>query len=177
MLVLGFGLTTTLMINLFGLGIRLLGDIFQIIGIILFGLFFISVPSFSEIDWQKRIDNVLIMHKSGRLIYKKFFRTENIRANESLIAGVMTSLEMMLERVTHEKSVLTIEKKGKIIIIQPGKFINGLLICDENLKSLQILLNNFIEQIELIYSKVLETWDGDLKVFIPINDIANDIFL
>ncbi len=89
----------------------------------------------------------------------------------------MTSLEMMLERVTHEKSMLTIEKEGKIIITQHGKFIYGLLICDENLKSLQILLNNFIEQIELIYSKVLETWDGDLKVFIPINDIANDIFL
>ena len=176
-IVLGFGLTTTLMINLFGLGIRILGDIFQIIAIILFGLFFISVPSFSEIDWQKRIDNVLIMHKSGRLIYKKSFRTENIHANESLIAGVMTSLEMMLERVTHEKNMLIIEKKGKIIITQSGKLIYGVLICDENIKSLQILLNNFIEQIELIYSKVLETWDGDLKVFIPINDIANDIFL
>ena len=83
----------------------------------------------------------------------------------------------MLETVSASEDISIIEKKGKIVIIQPGKYIYGVLICDENLNSLQILLSNFIEKIETIYSNVLENWDGDLKVFKPINDFAKEIFV
>ena len=177
LVIVGFGLTTDFSINTLGLAIRLLGDILQILGMVLLFLFFISIPSFSEYDWKDKINNVLIVLKSGLFIYKKYFQNENDPIYDSVISGVITSLKMMLDTVSANDDISIIEKKGKIVIIQPGKYIYGVLICDENLNSLQILLSNFIEKIETIYSNVLENWDGDLKVFKPINDFAKEIFV
>lgn len=175
-LITGFGLTTDFSINTLGLGIRLLGDILQLLASVLLFSFFISIPSFSEYDWQDKIDSLLIMHKSGLFIYKKSFQEKNEKINESIMSGVITILKMMLEKVTDTDDISIIEKKGKTVIIQPGKYIFGVLICQEKLNSLQVLLSTFIERIEKIYSNVLESWNGDLKVFRFVDDITKEVF-
>ncbi|MFX1257249.1 MAG: hypothetical protein ACFFAN_05295 [Promethearchaeota archaeon] len=165
-----------LIVKILSLNFRLLGDVFQIIGVIFLALYFISVPTLSEYDWQEKIDNVLIIHKSGLFIYKKFFHETTTPINDSLVSGVISLIEMALEKITHKEEISIIEKEGKTIIIQPGQYIIGVLICDETLNSLLILLNNFINKIETLYSNILSNWDGELKIFKPIDDIAKEIF-
>ncbi len=176
-LIFGFGLTIDFIIDLFGLISRVIGDLLQIGAIIFLFLFFISIPSFLEYDWQKKVENIYIIHKSGLLIYEKSFIGEDDDQYDSSISGKITSLKMMLEHISKKEDISVIEKKGKIIIIQPGHYIYGVLICKVKLNSLQILLNNFIEKIEVIYSKILEKWDGDLKVLRPIDKIVKDYFI
>ena len=174
--VIGYQMSTRLISETFGLEYRLIGDIFQLIGLFFISWFLLSIPSFSEYDWQEKIDSVIIMHKSGLYIYKRSFRSDPNSIDESIITGTLTTLKLMLEKVTDQEDILTIEKKGKIIIIQPGKFIYGVIICDEKLNSLQILLRRFIERIETIYYNVLKHWNGNLNVFKPLDDISKEIF-
>ncbi len=172
----GYHLTTRLVVTTLGLGYRLLGDIFQIIGVILLYSCFISIPTFSEYIWQDKIESVIIMHKSGIPIFKKNFREKDVEVDDILISGELALVKLTLEMATRKEAVSVIEKKGKIILIEPSKFIIGVIVCDENLVSFRILLNNFINKIEEIYSKVFEKWDGNLEVFESIKGIAKDIF-
>ncbi|TFG14964.1 MAG: hypothetical protein EU535_02555 [Promethearchaeota archaeon] len=164
------------LIENFGFGIRLIGDISQLIGLIFILFFLFSMPSFSEYEWQDKIDSLFIMHKSGLFIYKKFFRKDFHTLNESIITGTLTTLKMMLEKISISEGISIIRQKEKIIVIEPGKSVYGVLICNEELESLKILLNKFIEKVEMIYYNVLISWDGNLNIFKPIDDIAEEVF-
>ena len=168
--------TFEFLVENYGFGIRLIGDISQLVGLIFILLFLFSMPSFSEYEWRDKIDSIFIMHKSGLFIYKKFFREDLHTLNESIITGTLTTLKMMLEKFSNSEGISIIRQKEKIFIIEPGKCIYGVLICDEELESLKILLNKFIEKVELIYYNVLTTWDGNLNIFKPIKDIADEFF-
>ena len=51
------------------------------------------------------------------------------------------------------------------------------IIADKYLRSLDILLDEFIEKIETIYFKILENWGGEMKIFEPIEYITEEIFI
>ncbi len=177
LLIVGYGLTTDLGRELLGAGleIRLLGDILQLTSSIFIVLFIISTPSFSEYGWRGKIDRIIIMHKSGLLLFQRRFRDAS-ELDGPLISGILTTLKMLLERIIDKESASVIEKQDKILIIQPGKYINGVLICDEMLLSLRTMLTILVNKIEAIYSKILENWTGDLKIFGPIEEIVKDVF-
>lgn len=162
--------------DILGYEIRLIGDITQLIGLLVIVLFLFSIPSLNEYEWYDKIDSIFIMHKSGLFLYKRFFREEIVNINESIITGTLTSLKMMLENFTDSDITSIIKQKDKIFIIEPGKSVYGVLICDKELKSLKILLSKFIEKVEMIYFKVLTSWNGNLKIFKSIEDIANEFF-
>jgi hypothetical protein len=172
----GFLLTSRWAVTAFGLEYRILGDILQLIGAILLALFFHSVPTFSEHDWQKKIDYLLVVHKSGLSIYKKSFQEQLTDIDANLIAGNITTIEMFLENTTTRKNLSVIEKNGRIIIIYPGKYIYGVLISREKLKTYQILLSDLIEKIEIVYYQFLKEWKGNLKMFETVENIVHEVF-
>ncbi len=172
----GYQLTTRIMIIVFGLNSRLIGNILQIIGLIMLSFYFASIPSFSEYDWKDKVESIYITDKSGIFLYKKTFRANVSTIGEQIIAGYMTSIRMMLQELINKPGASIIEKEGKVVIIQSGTLINGVIICDEKLNSLQILLNNFIIKIEEIYQGILQQWDGNLEIFKPIDNIIQDFF-
>jgi hypothetical protein len=176
LLSMGYGLSTDIMRAVLGLEFRLIGAVLQLISLVFLYVFIISLPSFSEYDWKEKINEVLIMHKSGLLIYRKVFHSEAELSRGPIVSGSLTTLKLLIEEVTKEKGTSIIEKEGKTVIIQPREFITGVLITDEKLISLKFLLNKLIERIETIYSKVLPTWNGDLKIFIPVESMVKDIF-
>ena len=171
----GYQLTTRFIVEIMGLSIRLVGDILQLVGLIFIALFLFSVPSFSEYEWRDQIDYISIMHKSGLFIYEKSFK-DKISMDESIITGTLTTIKMMLEEFGDTKSSSIIRKKDRTFIIEPGRYIYGVLICDKELEALKHILSKFIEKVEMIYDNILINWDGNLKVFRPIEDIANEFF-
>jgi len=173
----GYQLTSRFIVETMGLSIRLIGDILQLVGLIFISLFLFSVPSFTEYEWRDQIDYISIMHNSGLFIYQKSFKEKiSPTMDESIITGTLTTIKMMLEEFSDSKSSSIIRKKNRTFIIEPGKFIYGVLICDKELEALKILLRKFIEKVELIYNNILMTWDGNLQVFKPIEDVANEFF-
>ena len=173
----GFFFTTEYILVYFGLIYRVIGDIVQLIGFVLICFFFLTVPSLEEHEWRKKIDKLFLMLKSGICIYYKVFREELTQLDEQSTSGVIKSINDLLKKLTDKKGISIIERTHKILIIQPGKFITGVLICDEELNALKVLLNRFIENIEEIYSKIIEDWNFEVKIFEPLEDMAKEIFL
>ncbi|MBD3228935.1 MAG: hypothetical protein GF329_12170 [Candidatus Lokiarchaeota archaeon] len=172
----GYFLTTRIVVNMFGLIPRLLGDIVQLSGIVFLYSFFVSVPSFSEFEWQENLESIFLIHKSGLFIYKKLYKQESNGTDDSILSGTMALIKMMLEEITKTEELSIIEKNEKIIIIYPGQFLYGIVVADKDLESLQILLQSFIDAIENIYRSVFLKWDGSLEIFNNIDRIRQEFF-
>ena len=165
-------------LNLYGLEYRFIGDILQLIGFFLIFIFFISVPSLTEYNWKDKIDRLFLMVRSGICVYHKFFKEDLEIIDEQTTSAVIKSINILLDELTNKEGISIIKRKSKNFIIQPGKFIIGVIICDEELKSLKILLNTFIERIERLYSNIFsKKWNVDVQVFKPIENMAKEIFL
>jgi len=173
----GYALTTYVISNLFGLIGRLIGAVFQIIGLIFLSLYFLSISSITEYFWREKIDSIYIIMQSGLCLYTKHFREKRKSFDEIVASGALSSVQIILELITETKDLSIIEKEGKTMIFQPGEYIIGVLVCEEDLESIRITLKNFVQKIEKIYYNVLRTWDGNLNVFKPIEDIINEVFI
>ncbi len=172
----GFAFASDMAANLFGREIRILGDVLEIVGFILVFSFFISVPSFSEYDWQEKIELIYLLHKSGQLVFSREFRHITEKYKQQIIGGTIASVKLMLEKLTEAYGISIIEQENKILIILPGNNFIAILISDQKLKSLEILLKNFLEKVETIYREIIGNWKGDLSIFNPIDNIVKEIF-
>ncbi len=173
---LGFGATSDPIVRLLGLNIRIVGDILQIIGIIVLSIFFINLPSPSEQDWKDKIDKLFLMRASGICIYYKFFRDPTNKHGDQIISGAINTIKLLLKGISHDDGEMVIEKEGKVLITNQGKYITGVIIADQNLNSLKFLLKNFVEKVEFLYSNIIRDWDGPMEIFLPIENITKEIF-
>ena len=173
---LGFGATSDPIVSLLGLNLRLVGDIMQIVGIIVVAIFFINLPSLSEQNWKEKIDKLFLMRDSGICIYYKFFKEQTNKREEQNISGAINTIKMILKEISHDEGEMVIEKEGKVLITSQGKYITGVIIADQNLKSLNFLLKRLIEKVEFLYSNLIRDWDGAMEIFLPIENITQEIF-
>ncbi len=177
-LLLGFGFVATSdpFVGLFGLILRLVGDIFQIIGILILAIFFINLPSLSEQNWKEKIDKLFLMRASGICVYYKFFKDTVNKHGDQIISGAINTIKMILKEISQEDGEMVIEKEGKVLITHQGKYITGVIVADQNLSSFNFLLKSFIEKVEFLYSNIIRDWDGAMEIFFPIENITKEIF-
>jgi len=183
LLSLGFGATSDPIVSLFGLNLRLTGDIMQIVGIIILATFFTNLPTLSEQNWRDKIDKLFLMRDSGICIYYKFFKDPDPnnknptnKREEQNIAGAINTIKMILKEMSNKEGEMVIEKEGKVLITHQGKYITGVIIADQNLNSLNFLLKRLIEKVEFLYSNIIRDWDGAMEIFLPIENITQEIF-
>jgi len=140
-------------------------------------LFFMTMPKFSEYNWQEKIESLFILSQPGICLYEKLFRHRDEQTDKDLITAGLASVSLLLKTIIDKEGTSLIEEKDKTIIIHPGAYIYGVLMCDEKLKSLQILLKTVVTKIESIYSTILSTWKGgNTEIFKPIDDIVKKVF-
>ncbi|MGV9171326.1 MAG: hypothetical protein ACOC44_14680 [Promethearchaeia archaeon] len=177
-LFIGYGLTTDIFIQILNLDIfiRFIGDFLQILSTFFLISFILSIPYLAEIEWKEKIECVLLMDHSGRYIFKRFFKQEEDLIDGSIYTGYLASIKLILEKVMENDKLSVIEKKDKLLLYEPGDYLVGVMICDERLRSLEILLRKFVRRVEFIYGDILKNWDGSLKILRPIEDIADKIF-
>lgn len=179
----GYSLTRDLtreMLNL-DLHVRLIGDFLQLISLIFIIAFILLTPSFSEFDWQDKIESVYLMHRSGLVIFSKLLQKFSQRKTEldkNIISGNITTLKIMIENLSKKKGISVLERGEEIILIQPSSSgqVYGVIIAEENLISLRIMLKNFIDKFEDLYGETLKVWDGNLTIFAPVEDIFKESF-
>jgi len=174
----GFFLTTDFLISSFGLIIRLIGSILELISLFMIFFMFIRLPLLYEFEWFDKIDEIFLINKDGAcLFYKNFIDSGNIM-DKNLITSAITSVKIMLKELTasQDKGLSRIKKENKIINIYTSDFLTGVLISKEELKSFDFYLKELVLKIESIYKSILKDWDGDLDIFSPVEDIMNEIF-
>lgn len=179
LILIGFMFTTDALIELFGLEVRIIGAASQLIGFALLSFFFITLPPFSEFDWQDKIESLFLINEAGLCMYYKMFQEKEELMDENLISAAITSVQVLLEKLTgteQRKGFSVFKKKGQIITIYPGKIVNGVLYTSEDLNFPKKLLKDFLMKFEQLYKNVLTDWNGDRAIFKAAEIIVDDLF-
>ncbi len=178
LLVIGFLFTTDFLIDLFGLIIRLYGAIFQLISLGLIALFFFGLPPFSEFNWQDNIEEIYIIASSGIPLYhKSFLGTHEDHQEDLLVSGAITSVNIMLKELIRPETegISVIKKREKTVITYAGEGVAGVIFCTEEFNMIKLFLKDFVEKFELLYSQILKAWDGDLTIFLSVDNMVNEL--
>jgi hypothetical protein len=180
LMLIGFLLTTDIIIEALGLEIRIIGAGLQLISVVILSYFFIILPPFSEFDWQEKLEVLYIIDSAGICLFYKSFNRKKDFMNEQLISAALKSINLILEEMVKSKEISkhisVIKRKGEIVNIYQGKFVSGVLYTSEELNIPKIVLKEFIEKFELLYQNILLNWDGSLNIFTPVESIVNDFF-
>ena len=167
---------TDMAISMFGTFIRVLADLFMILGISLLALFFNLIPSLSEVDWYDKLKYILIIDKTGICMYDEDFQ-EKTRLNKRLLAAALFNIHEFLDEMTKGfKRLKILEKENEFFIIEYGKKTTGVLVATELLESLKYLLRRFVTEFENFYSDTLKSWSGDVRLFLPTTNLTSKIF-
>ncbi|MBY8988979.1 MAG: hypothetical protein KGD61_11040 [Candidatus Lokiarchaeota archaeon] len=174
----GFFLTTDALVNIFGIFIRLIGSLLQIISFSAIFYIFVRLPSLSEINWLEKVGEVFIINKEGACLFYKSYIDTGTKFNKYLISNAITSVKIILNELTSSKDTGTsiIRKENKVVSIYSGSLLTGVIISEEKLENFESYLRKLIQHLERLYYNVLKKWDGDLEIFNPIEDIINEIF-
>jgi len=178
LLLIGIFLTSDYSINLVQILFRLIGSLFQLVGVIFFAFFFLRFPTFSEFEWKDKIEEVFLINTNGACIFYKSYIQKIDLLSEHLITSAITSVNVMLKEILKpgSREVSVIKKKGKLIYIFPSDLITGVIFSKKESKVIDLYMNRLILKVEQVYKNVLTNWDGDLNIFIPIRDIYEKIF-
>lgn len=182
--ILGWAGISDLGTAIFGIFVRLIGDIFIITGMTLISLLFLGLPRLSEINWMEKVNSLYIMHNSGRALYNYSFKEEKdldedaFDSRSQLIAGGLTSVTQVISNLIQSKEKLEIVDHGdKKIMFEYGDYTINVLIVDEILDILRIKLKNLTKDIETLYQNQLDSWDGDVDKFSLLKSITQQHFV
>ncbi len=176
LLVIGFAFTTDVLEEVIGVNLRFYGALMELIAIFLLSFFFITLPPFSEFEWEQKMEHILVMDFGGICLYDEALNNDSDLIDQNLVAGAISSINILLEELTSDKGVVVINKKGKSIILYPGKQVYGVMFCTEEMNYIKVLLKKFIDKFEAVYGKILEKWDGEVTIFQSTKTIVNEIF-
>ena len=179
-MLIGFLLTTDALTEALGLEGRLIGALFQLISVIILSYFFLTLPPFSEFDWQEKIEAIFLINEAGICLYNKIYAKKIGLISEQFISAAIHSINIVLQElvVTEEsnKKFSVIKKEGANIIIYQSTFVSGVLYTSEELNFPKIVLKEFVEKFETLYYNFLIDWKGDVDIFKPTETIINEFF-
>lgn len=176
-----FVLTMELVTDFIGLIFRAVGSVLQLISSIGISYFFLKIPYFSELDWKERLEHLFIMSKGGVCQLEEHFfheKEETESMSEHLISSALASVNIMLKELTDSEleGLSVIKKRGKIVNIFSSKYVTGVIISSEEYDPIKVSLEKFVTQYEAIYKNVLENWDGNSEVFLPMKSLVKKMF-
>lgn len=171
----GYAVTTDISIRIFnGFYIRVIGDIIIVIGMLSLGFFLNSIPSLSEIGWQREIKYIILLEHSGICLFHENFQ-EKKAINEIILAGALSAIKIFMETTLKAgPKIRVISEKEDVFLIEEGKYIVGVLIVKEELEILKYLLKKIINQFEGFFSEILKDWQGDSDLFKPAKKLIDD---
>lgn len=175
-LMIGFAFTTDFFEELLGVNLRFIGVLSELISILFLSYYFYSLPPFSEFEWEHKMEHVFVMNRAGICLFNQILDDHSEYADQNLVAGAISSINILLEELTAEKGIVVINKKGKSIIIFPGTTIYGVMFAREELNYIKVLLKRFVDKFEAVYRNILVEWDGEVSIFKPTGSIVNEIF-
>ncbi len=173
----GFLFSTDLMINVFGLAGRLIGDILQLAGLLLLSIFFLTLPPFSEFDWMDKLEALFLMNSSGICLYYKIFKEGKKFMDQNLISAAFSGINVLIDQMTQSRmEISVVKKKDENIVMYSGNLSTGVLYTSEELNYTKVLLKEFITKFETIFGRLVKEFSGDISVFESTEILVNDIF-
>jgi len=178
----GYSLTTDVYINMFGFESRMIGDILQLISLLMLSYFFFTLTDFSEFGWKEKTEALFLINKAGICLYHKIFKEKKELISENLISAAISIVNEMLKELIgagNDKGVLIIKKPNQIVMIYSGETLSGVLYMTEDLKFPKVILKEFVDKFELLFKNIIQDQTIKFprdKLFKYTETITKDLF-
>lgn len=179
LLPIGYFLTIDFSIAIFGLFIRLIGSLMELLSLSIIFHYFLSFPYLFEFDWKDRIEELFLITKEGACIFYKNLGGEETDIDKNLISSSITSINIMLQELTpspNKKGFSRIKEQDKIIYLYNSELLDGVIISKEEIERFEYYLELLVLKVEGIYRDFLIEWDGDIDIFSPVDNIFDEVF-
>jgi len=161
---------------------NLTGKLIQIGGFLAIALIVAKLPIFIEVKWEENMIQIYIIHKEiGTPLFHKNFREENQEITETLmkdlVAGGMAGITTMLKEISGSAEELKIIDHGdqKIMLEHGDKYLIALNV-EEEMLIYRERLRKLRKFLDAEFTDILASWDGNMKVFEPIEGIVEKLF-
>ncbi len=146
-----------------------------LLGSILTGYGFYSIPSFTEFDWDKKLRHLYVLNKDGLCLYQYPFR-ESI-ADQDLLGGSLMAIQgLMKEMIQTDKSLKVIDHEDTKLIFKQSDHAVVVMIADDDLYIIHHKLEQLLREFEMLFGQAMEKWVGNLSLFEPLHPIILRIF-
>jgi len=161
-----------------GLGVRLLADTFQLGGVVTVGWFSSRLPSWKEIEWEIALDSLYIIYKGGVLAYEYDFHAASHGTSQTRTAAAVSTLEairLLFDQAVKSGELKIIDFKDKKLYIEAGDYITVVIVANQQLDSLDFIIEKIRKEIEKEFANILPTWNRDSAEFAPATTIISRI--
>ncbi len=135
-----------------------------------------TLPSREELDWKNKIEYLLVVNKGGLPLYSERLSrhgAEQARPDEMLVSGAISGItELVREISQREAKMKVIQQEGYCIMLEEGRDIIVALMALEELKEIRRRLQDFLEEFERFFGRLVTEWGGDPAVFSPTAEIV-----
>ena len=129
--------------------------------------------SFKVISMVKVLQDLYIISEGGIVLYHRVF---DEKLDDQLFGGLMSALNSFAEELTNEglsnfelqdKRYTLIRKNDILFVASSSNKIKAKKVIEE----LQLIVNHFID---LYPKEILETWEGDVAIFLDFEKEIED---
>ncbi len=159
-----------------GVGPYLLGAASLVIGLVTFGYGSIFSPALGELDWKQQLVELYIIQQGGLLIYHhEFVRTSEI--DQMLTAAGISGVQSLFQEITSSDAGLNVVSVGQFeLLFSHSSTFTSVLISRASYKVLLAKLLEFTETFEIMFGRIIQNFEGNLREFSSAHDLVNSIF-
>ncbi len=144
---------------------------------ILWGYFLIGFETFTEFDWPRKLKDLYLINNNGiNLYHYSFSKRESLMDPDLISAGLSGMKDLIAEIIKSEDRLKTVDHQDLKLILEYGEYVTIALIVSENLRIYHSKLTILMEQFEKSFQDILSHWSGDIEVFIPAQQMIQQVF-
>jgi hypothetical protein len=142
--------------------LQLLPDMLVLAGMILSGYGLVMKPQFNEVFAPMFADELYLTSSSGDIILSRQFtdagrkrdETEQSRLEDEFMASSIVGIDGLLRELSAAKGVVkTVVHQNKVLLIERGEKVIGVLVARADLQGLRTYLRDVIDDVELTFPK------------------------
>jgi len=156
---------------------KIIGHLTFITGLCMVAIALLSLPTWSEFDWEEKVERLLVLLQSGILVYEYNFQGEEEFDSDLVGCGLSGVVSLVKEMTGSEKGIKVIRQDQKIIYLEYGEHVTVVIIASEELRILYEKIANFTREFEILFTNILGDWNGSTSEFQLAESLVKKNFL
>lgn len=175
----GYVFLTDYLVNVLGHFVYTFGTIFVLSSVFIMSVSIMGMPSFAELNWSQKINDIYLIHKSGMpLFHINMKRKEetDVKDKEVLTGGALTVINMVLQSIVKSgKEIKSIDQENVKLLFGHSSSIILVILAEEDLEILHYKIKQFFKDFFELYGTVPEDI-YNRSTFLPARALAMKIF-
>lgn len=157
--------------------IAIFGEIFPLVGLLLFLLIYIL-----DVDYIYRLPHdhymLMVTYKSGVAIHTVKFQTKReIKIEDNLFSGFISSLTFVFDNILRSPSPIeTISSKDASILLRSGEKVLVIVLTQQPTSILTRALDRYIKRFEEKFNELLKIESTEITKFTEAKELIGKIF-